>query len=135
MLIFGAVFLVVIPFFFFDYLSRYIFVAIIYKRRYDHGKTWKKAYNHYKKSWAFCERMLWVPVFKEAYSFKIRLLAYLAYVHTVMFLFASVVTIISMFLSVDSSFAFCIYFIFFSFSLIRLIWNSYVANRVMFFKE
>ena len=75
-------FLIIFTWLFIDWHSRFVFVARGYPRRYGHGKSWLRAHKHYKNNWSFFERIFWCPVFKERYSRKYRMLAYLAYIHT-----------------------------------------------------
>ena len=83
----------VLEFLFFDWHARMIFIAQAYRRRYGHGKSWKRAYDHYKKNWTLTERLLWVFAFKERYGFDHRFLAYLSYAHFVIMI-ASTLTVL-----------------------------------------
>ena len=68
-------------FLFFEWHARFVFICAVYPRRYGHGKSWKRAHKHYKSHWTLRQRLLWLPVFKEAYESKYRWMAYLSYIH------------------------------------------------------
>ena len=81
MYIVGVLSLIILPFIFFDWHARMVFMAIAYPRRYGHGKSWNRAHKHYKTNWTFFQRLLWIPIFKEEYENKYRIIAYLSYTH------------------------------------------------------
>lgn len=81
MYIVGVLSLIILPFIFFDWHARMVFMAIAYPRRYGHGKSWNRAHKHYKTNWTFFQRLLWIPIFKEEYENKYRTIAYLSYTH------------------------------------------------------
>ena len=64
-----------------DLWARACFLAVGYTRVYHHGKTWKRSTRHYKANWTVWQRLLWIPVFAEAYPAKYRALAILSYLH------------------------------------------------------
>lgn len=64
-----------------DLWARACFLAVGYPRVHHHGKTWKCATKHYKTNWKLRQRLLWIPVFAQAYPAKYRALAILAYLH------------------------------------------------------
>ncbi len=74
---------VVLQFLFADWHARGVFIAAGYRRRYGHGKSYNRAQKHYKATWTFFQRMLWIPLFKEWYEDKYRAMAYLSYIHVV----------------------------------------------------
>lgn len=86
---FGIILCIILPFLFFDWHARMVFISVGYRRRYGHGKSWNRAHKHYKNNWSFLERMLWLVLFKEPYENKYKMLAYLSYVHA----FLTIVTI------------------------------------------
>ena len=57
------------------------FIAFGYARCYGHGKSWLRAYKHYKSNWTFWQRLFWVPVFKENYDSVFRIQAHLSWIH------------------------------------------------------
>ena len=79
--IFLTITFIILPFAFFDWHARMVFVAVAYPRRNGHGKSWKRAHKHYKTNWTFLQRMLWIPMFKEEYEDKYRFIAYLSFAH------------------------------------------------------
>ena len=81
MWILGVFAMIVFPALFFDWHARMVFMARVYPRRYGHGKSWNRAHKHYKTNWTFWQRLFWIPVFKEHYEDKYRLMAYLSYAH------------------------------------------------------
>ena len=64
-----------------DLHARWVFIALGYTRVHHHGKTFKRAANHYKTHWSFGEKLLWAPVFAEYYPAKYRAMAILSYIH------------------------------------------------------
>ena len=84
-----------------DWHARMVFVAIGYPRRYGHGKSWKRAHKHYKKTWSFRDRMLWRVVFKEPYESKYEWMAYWSYIHLAVSLIVVVCFLLHMFLFQD----------------------------------
>ena len=87
------------PFLFFDWHARFVFVLTGYPRRYGHGKSGARAEKHYKANWSLIQRLLWIPMFKEWYETKYRIMAYLSYIH-----FALTIVCSALFLISDSYF-------------------------------
>jgi hypothetical protein len=73
-----------------DWHTRMVFMARVYLRKHHHGKTWKRAHMHYKSNWSLCQRLLWIPMFKEQYENKYKTLAYLSY----FYVFVALTTIV-----------------------------------------
>ena len=95
MSIFLMITFIILSFAFIDWHARSVFMARAYRRRYGHGKSWKRAHKHYKTNWTFLQRMLWIPMFKEEYEDKYRFIAYLSYVHVTLTLVTLAFFIIS----------------------------------------
>ena len=77
----------VLTFLFLEWHARGVFIACAYCRRYGHGKSYNRANRHYKSNWTFSQRMLWIPMFREYYEDKYKIIAYLSYIHaTICFL-------------------------------------------------
>lgn len=129
MYIVGVISIVFLSFAFFDWYARRVFIARVYRRRNGHGKSWNRAYKHYKANWTFWQRLFWVPLFKEDYPTKYREIAILSYIHFVF----SIVTV-ACFLIADAFFpnakfwkyVFVGYYIFL---LIRWIYNDARATE------
>lgn len=85
-----TIILIIFSFVVWDWHARMAFIANKYCRCYGHGKTWNRAYKHYKTHWTLLERLLWLPVFKEKYDGDTRLLVYLSYIHLVFAIIATV---------------------------------------------
>ena len=94
MYIIGIIFVIWGAFLFFDWHSRCVFVACGYPHKYGHGKTWKRARKHYKENWSFVERMLWIPIFKEKYDIRFKIVAFLSYFHFFFSIITSIVIIL-----------------------------------------
>ena len=77
----AMLFVIIFSFLFLDWHARYIFVATGYPRRYGHGKSFNRAKKHYKSNWTLTQRLLWIPLFKEEYEDKYRIMAYLSYIN------------------------------------------------------
>ena len=89
---FGSIIMVIFSFLVFDWHSRRVFIAIVYRRRYGHGKSWNRAYKHYKKNWSLLQRLFWIFAFKEKYERPYRMFAYLFYVHILL----SIISIVAL---------------------------------------
>ena len=74
-------------FLFLNLHAKICFLACVYPGRYGHGKSGNRARKHYKKNWAFWQRIFWVFIFKEEYSARCRALAWFFYIHAVITLF------------------------------------------------
>ncbi len=85
----GVVGMYIVCFLGLDLYARAVFIARAYCRRYGHGKSWNRAYKHYKKNWSFFQRMFWVFAFKEYYEPDYRFMAYLSYIHAAVAIFSS----------------------------------------------
>ena len=109
---------------FLEWHARGVFVAIGYPRKYGHGKSWKRAHRHYKQNWTFIQRMLWIPVFKEEYDSKFRMLAYISYANWIIAPALVALTIVGYFNSADRWFFVWILIGFLIFLLIRFIYSN-----------
>ena len=83
------------PCLFADWHARMVFLAIGYPRKYGHGKSFNRAYKHYKKKWTLLQRLFWVPVFKEKYENKIIAFAYLSYLNYVIVILSLVLFLVN----------------------------------------
>lgn len=108
--------------------SRSVFIAIVYPRKYGHGKTWKKANRHYKTNWSFIQRILWIPLFKEYYDFKYKMLAYFSYLGLLISVFTIIAFLLNEFVSTIFSFwgyGFCLVAIV---TIIRIVYTEFIAR-------
>ena len=115
-----------------DWHARMIFIATGYPRRYGHGKSWKRAHNHYKSTWSFRDRILWRVVFKEPYESKYKWLAYWSYIHLVISLITAICFLFHMFLFPDSRFFAYLFAVDSGVILIRLGYSAWVARGTLF---
>ena len=92
MYILGVIIVIICSLLVIELHARMVFLARAYRRRYGHGKSWKRAHKHYKSNWTIFERLLWIHAFKEWYERKYRIIAVLSYVH---FVFAFITICIS----------------------------------------
>ena len=107
------VLLLVIPsFLVMDGYARTVFIARAYRRRYGHGKSWKRAHAHYKTNWTLIQRLLWIPVFKEKYECKFRCLAYQSYIGLVLAISISIYFLVPFDINASVLYVFSAYIIF-----------------------
>ena len=104
MYILGIIIAVILSFSVMDWHARMTIIARAYRRRYGHGKSWKRAHKHYKTNWTLIERLLWIPLFKEWYESKYRAIAILSYVHMSMAMVTLCVSCVSLALFSNSKF-------------------------------
>ena len=125
----GITSIVLLSFLFFDWHARRVFIACAYCGRYGHGKSWNRAYKHYKGNWNFCQRMFWVNVFKEKYEIRFRMISFFSYAHLII----SLGTILVFYINelAFSSVVFWQYvFLFFTvFTVIRFIYDNHIARN------
>ena len=129
MYILGVILVIVCPFLLIDWHARGAIIARAYRRRYGHGKSWKRAHKHYKTNWTIVERLLWIPLFKEWYERKYRTIAILSYVHFALMIVTLCVSCVSLILSPNSKlwvYEFGIYTLFWMF---RFIYNNAIATE------
>lgn len=126
----GIILFIVLPSLFFDWHARFVFVAIAYPRRYGHGKSFNRAKKHYKQNWTFLQRMLWMPVFREEYHIKYRMMAYLSYINFILMIISIFCFIINVFLYTTFIFWHWVFILTGAFGIIRFIYNNdYIARR------
>lgn len=63
---------IVVPFLFLDWHARMVFLAVAYPRRYGHGKSWNRAYKHYKNNWTFFKDYFGHPCLKKCMRINIK---------------------------------------------------------------
>ena len=90
----GLVFYMVLSVLVWEWHARMVFVARCYPRKHGHGKSWKRAHQHYKSSWSLIQRLLWIPLFKEEYISDYRWMAYLSYFQFSVMILSAFITII-----------------------------------------
>ena len=113
----------------FEWHAKCIFMAVGYPRRYGHGKSWNRAIKHYKKNWSFCQRMLWIPVFKEHYESDFRFLAYFSYIHFISTIVTSVLVSVLLFLFFPLSVLRYPVIVYYALTLLRYIYTVYVLRN------
>ena len=118
-------------FLFCDLYARAVFIACAYRRRHGHGKSWNRAYKHYKKNWSFFQRMFWVFVFKEYYEPDYRFMAYLSYIHAAITIFTSACFLICDIFFPESWFWRYEYVVFGVYSFLRLIYDNSIARGII----
>ena len=79
---FFVIFMIVFMNIFEDWHAKMVFLARGYPRRNGHGKSWNRAYKHYKTNWTLVQRLLWIPLFKENYEQKYRDIAIFSYIQS-----------------------------------------------------
>ena len=114
----------------FDLHAKAVFLAVGYTRVHHHGKTFKRAVHHYKTNWSFFQRILWMPVFAEAYAPKYRTLAILSYLH-----YAIAVVVLALYAATDLIGAIsdrywilCFAFVFVPFTIGKFIYTNALAR-------
>ena len=60
--------------------ARRTFVFIAYPKIEGRGKN-LRARRHYKSNWTFIQRFFWVPIFKDKYELKFRLIPLFSWLH------------------------------------------------------
>ena len=115
---------IILPFWVIDWHARFVFVFGIYPRRYGHGKSGGRAFKHYKKNWSLFQRLLWIPVFKEAYETKHRIVAYLSYTHTFIALLTITFFLLEEFVIRNSDFWVKLYVVFAILVILRFIYDN-----------
>jgi len=112
---------------FLEWHAKYVFVAIVYPRKYGHGKSWKKANRHYKITWTFWQRLLWVPIFCECYPGRYRFMAILSYLNVIVTVSTIIVTLVAFACNLVSlfvvSYAICAIF-----DILRFCYNNAIAR-------
>ena len=120
--------LIIFTFAFLDWHSRMVFMARGYPRKYGHGKSWNRAHKHYKKNWTLFQRLLWIPLFKEAYTTKYKTFAYFSYAHA----FLTVITIIFVVVGLtqfpDSQTCIYEFLIYYILSILRFLYGNAIAR-------
>lgn len=129
MYIIGVLSMIILPFVFFDWHARNVFMACAYRRRYGHGKSWNRAYRHYKTNWTFFQRILWIPLFKEKYDDKYRNIAYLSYIHFGLMIFSSVFSVIYLQFFENSKNWIYVFICYFVFEVFRFIYDNALARE------
>jgi len=124
---FTLLYIVLAPLFL-EWHARGVFIARAYRRRYGHGKSWKRAHKHYKTNWTFIERMLWVHAFKEKYEDKYRIIAYLSYIHTAFMIVMAVSFLVLEHLFPLENAWLGIFIAYFVFWVIRFIYDNAIAR-------
>ena len=112
-----------------DLHARMVFIAAGYRRRYGHGKTWNRAYKHYKANWTLVQRLLWIPLFKEEYEEKYRLFAFLSYIQSSLALITSGVFLVCDCFFSDSRFWVYVFVVYTIFFILRVIYTDYIARE------
>jgi len=74
-------FLIVVEYLILECQGRMVFLYLGYPRCHHHGKSGNRAKHHYKTHWNWIQRYLWVPILKEKYEVKWRILVILSYLH------------------------------------------------------
>ena len=126
LILFGAF---IFPLLFLDWHARRVFVYTAYPRRYGHGKSGNRAFKHYKANWSFIQRLLWMPMFKEWYETKYRIMAYLSYIHFALTIIFSALFLISVSYFPDSKmwvYGFIVYHIFW---MLRFIYDNAIGKK------
>lgn len=78
-----------------EWFTRLSFLAEVYCRRNGHGKSWNRAHKHYKTNWTLLQRLFWLPLFKEKYERRHKIIAYLSYIHIVITLLTFITFLLS----------------------------------------
>ena len=125
----GIILLILICIAFFDWHARMVFMARGYPRKYGHGKTWKRAHAHYKKSWTLAQRLLWLPVFKETYVDTYRHMAYIAYAHAIFALITITAFLINEFVFPEPTFWHYVFTGFAIFTILRFFHTNHIARH------
>lgn len=129
MYILGVISLVILSFAITDWHARGVFVAIAYPRKYGHGKSWKRAKNHYKTNWSAVERFFWIPIFKEYYDRKYRCIAYLSYIHILLGCLTICNLLINEFVFLRFTFWHYAFIAFSVFTLLRLVYDDAIGKE------
>ena len=110
-----------------DGCARSLFLYSSYPRKYGHGKSGTRAHKHYKSTWTFFQRMLWIPVFAERYDREIRMLAYHSCIHYIFSILNVVIFLIDEFVLTEIVFWHYIFIGLFVFTCYRLfyLWDIY----------
>lgn len=126
---FFVIFMIVFMNIFEDWHAKMVFLARGYRRRYGHGKSWNRAYKHYKTNWTVVQRLLWIPLFKENYEQKYRDIAIFSYIQSALTPIMIGVFLISDYCFPSSKFwvyAFIVYTVLW---LLRFIYNNHIARE------
>ena len=125
----GMFLLIIGPFVFEEFYSKFVFIARGYCRRYGHGKSFNRAKRHYKNSWTFSQRIFWSFVFKEKYEHKYITMAYFSYAHLLLTLIVALCFIIDAFVLTKVAFFQYMYAILVVFFLIRYTYDNRIARE------
>lgn len=131
MYVFGAILVFVLLFLFCDWHARMVFLARAYPRRYGHGKSWNRAYKHYKSNWSFVERLFWIFLFKESYESKYRFFAYISYLHAILTILTVGCFLVSINLFPDSKFWIYVFIGCSCVGVIRIIYSNSIARGII----
>ena len=112
-----------------DWHAKMVFLARGYPRRYGHGKSWNRAYKHYKTNWTLVQRLLWVPLFKEKYEQKYRDIAILSYIQLSFTLIMIGVFLINVYCFPSSKFWIYTFIVYAFFWMLRFIYNNHIARE------
>ena len=123
-----TIFIIALSVIFEDWHARMVFMARAYPRRYGHGKSWNRAHKHYKENWTLVQRLLWIPLFKEAYEEKYRLFAFLSYIQSSLALITSGVFLVCDYFFPDSKFWVYVFVVYAIFFMLRVIYTDYIAR-------
>ena len=125
----GIIMLVLAAVLIMDWHARMVFVACIYPRRYGHGKSWKRAYKHYKNTWSLFQRLFWIPLLKESYGSLYRVIAFLAYTHAVFALITGCWFLVDSLITHNEYWIY-VFVVFFIFTIIRFIFDNAIAKGI-----
>ena len=106
-----------------------VFMARGYPGKYGHGKTWKRAHAHYKKTWTLAQRLLWLPVFKEVYVTTYRNMAYMSYIHAGVGGITIMVFLLNELVFPDPTFWHYVFTAFGALTILRFIHSNHIARH------